>query len=45
MAAWTGWHPSVVRVAYFLVTAFTGFVPGAIAYLVLWLALPLDEGS
>ncbi|HJS57095.1 MAG TPA: PspC domain-containing protein [Vicinamibacteria bacterium] len=45
VAAWAGWHPSVVRVAYFLLTAFTGFVPGTIAYLALWLALPPADGS
>lgn len=43
VAAWAGWHPSVVRVAYFLLTAFAGFLPGAIAYLVLWLALPQES--
>lgn len=45
VAQWAGWHPSVVRVAYFLLTAFTGFLPGVIAYVALWLTLPQDEGS
>jgi phage shock protein C len=39
-AEWLGWHPSVVRVAYFLLTAFTGFLPGVIAYAALWVMLP-----
>ena len=45
VAEWAGWHPSVVRVTYFLLTAFTGFLPGMIAYVMLWVALPQADGS
>jgi phage shock protein C len=42
LAAWAGWHPSVVRVLYVLVTVFTGFVLGIAAYLALWVFLPVE---
>ena len=41
VAEWLGYDPSVVRVAYILLTAFTGFVLGAVGYAVLWVFLPV----
>ena len=41
IADWLGCDPSVVRVVYILVTAFTGFVLGLAAYAALWLFLPI----
>ena len=43
LAEWLGWDPSVARVAYILITVFTGFVLGIVAYAVLWIFLPLEE--
>lgn len=43
IAEWLDWDPSVVRGAYILVTAFTGFVLGAAAYALLWAFLPVEE--
>jgi len=43
LAEWLGWDPSVARVAYILITVFTGFALGAIAYAVLWIFVPLEE--
>lgn len=43
LAEWLGWDASVVRVAWVLVTIFTGVAPGAVAYLVLWAFLPVAE--
>jgi phage shock protein C len=40
IAEWIGCDASVARVAYILLTAFTGFVLGAVAYGVLWVFLP-----
>ena len=45
MAEWLGWDPSVARVAYILVTAFTGFVLGAVAYVALWVFLPEEPAA
>lgn len=45
LAAWAGWDPSVVRVIYILVTVFTGFVLGFVAYAALWLFLPSEPGA
>ena len=41
VAEWTGWHPSVIRVLYILLTAFTGFLLGIVAYAILWVYLPV----
>lgn len=43
LAAWFGCHPTVVRVAYILLSVFTGVLPGVLAYLVLWVYLPSEE--
>jgi phage shock protein C len=43
VAEWLGWDPSVARVAYILLTAFTGFVLGAVGYVVLWVFLPVRD--
>jgi phage shock protein PspC (stress-responsive transcriptional regulator) len=40
IAEWIGCDPSVARVAYILLTAFTGFLLGIVAYGVLWAFLP-----
>lgn len=44
LANWAGWHPSVVRVAWILLSVFTGVVPGLAAYVVLWIYLTPEEG-
>jgi phage shock protein C len=43
MANWLGWDPSVARVAYILITVFTGFALGIVAYAVLWIFVPLED--
>ena len=42
IAEWIGCDPSVARVVYILLTAFTGFVLGMVAYAVLWAFLPAE---
>ncbi len=42
LADWAGWDVSVMRAVWIVATVFTGFVLGAVAYLALWLSLPLD---
>lgn len=42
LAAWAGWDPSVIRVLYILVTVFTGFLLGFVAYAALWVFLPSE---
>ncbi len=43
LADWLDWDPSVARVAWLLVTVFTGFALGVIAYAILWLFVPLED--
>jgi phage shock protein C len=45
IADWLGCDASVVRVAYILLTAFTGFALGAVAYAVLWVFLPVETAA
>ena len=42
IADWGGWDPVLVRVAYVVITAFTGLFPGALSYVVLWIIIPED---
>jgi phage shock protein PspC (stress-responsive transcriptional regulator) len=43
LADWLGCDPSVARVGYIFLTAFTGFALGVVAYAVLWIFLPVEE--
>lgn len=45
IADWLGCDASVVRVAYILLTAFTGFALGIVAYAVLWVFLPVETAA
>jgi phage shock protein PspC (stress-responsive transcriptional regulator) len=45
LAEWIGCDASVARVAYILVTAFTGFALGIVAYAALWVFLPQESAA
>jgi phage shock protein C len=45
VAEWLGCDPSVARVAYILLTAFTGFALGVVGYVVLWVFLPVRDAQ
>jgi phage shock protein C len=38
------WDPTLVRIAYFLVTLFTGVLIGTVTYIVLWIITPKSAG-
>jgi phage shock protein PspC (stress-responsive transcriptional regulator) len=40
IAEWLGWDPTVVRIAYILVSVLSAAFPGLIVYLVLWVVMP-----
>ena len=40
LADWLGWSPTVVRIAYVLLSVLSAGFPGIIVYLILWLAMP-----
>lgn len=42
LAEWREWNPTLVRLLFVLVGALPVF-PGIVAYLVLWLLVPLEE--
>ena len=42
LAQWLGWNPTLVRVLFVLVGA-PPFLSGILVYLVLWVALPLED--
>jgi len=37
--------PTVVRVLWVLLVVFTGFIPGVLAYLILWAIMPSPPGQ
>lgn len=44
-ARWMGWDPTLVRVAYLLLTVFSAAFPGVLLYVLLWLIMPQDPVS
>lgn len=44
IAEWLGWPASLVRIL-FVVGSLVPVLPGFLVYLVLWLAVPLEEPS
>jgi phage shock protein C len=42
IAEWLGWDPTLVRVAYVLISAFSIIFPGTIAYIILWVVMPKE---
>ncbi len=40
IAEWLGWDPTVVRVAYVLVSILSAAFPGILVYILLWILMP-----
>jgi phage shock protein PspC (stress-responsive transcriptional regulator) len=40
MAEWLGWDPTVVRVAYVLISILSAGFPGILTYVILWVVMP-----
>ena len=40
IAQWMGWDPTVVRLAYILLSILSAAFPGLLVYLILWLITP-----
>jgi phage shock protein C len=40
LAEWLGWDPTVVRIAYVLVSVLSAAFPGIIVYVILWALMP-----
>ena len=40
LAAWLGWKPDRVRIAYVIASVLSAAFPGIIVYLLLWLLMP-----
>jgi phage shock protein C len=45
LASYFGWDPTVVRVAYVLVSIFSAAFPGALVYVILWLVVPEEPSA
>jgi phage shock protein PspC (stress-responsive transcriptional regulator) len=43
LAQWLGWDVGVVRLAYVLVSILSAAFPGLLVYLILWIAMPLEQ--
>jgi phage shock protein C len=42
IADWLGWDPTVVRIAYVIISIASVGFPGTIAYIVLWIVAPKE---
>ncbi len=42
IAEYTGWDPTVIRLAYVLVSVFSAAFPGALVYIIAWIIIPRD---
>ncbi len=42
IAEWLGWDPTIVRLAYVLISVFSAAFPGIIVYLILWVIMPSE---
>ncbi|MGE5431564.1 MAG: PspC domain-containing protein [Syntrophomonadaceae bacterium] len=40
IAEWLGWDPTVVRIAYVLISIFSAAFPGILVYIILWIVMP-----
>lgn len=43
LAEWMDWDPTVVRLAYVLISILSAAFPGLLIYLVLWLVTPVAD--
>jgi phage shock protein C len=42
IAEWLGWDPTVVRIAYVVLSIASVGFPGTIAYIILWIVMPQE---
>jgi phage shock protein PspC (stress-responsive transcriptional regulator) len=42
IAEWLGWDPTVVRIAYVVLSIASVGFPGTIAYIILWMVMPQE---
>lgn len=42
IADWLGWDPTVVRIAYVILSIISIGFPGTIAYIILWIVMPKE---
>ncbi len=40
IAEWLGWNPTLVRIAYVLVSILSAAFPGLLVYIILWMVMP-----
>ena len=40
VAEWLGWNPTLVRIAYVLVSILSAAFPGLLVYIILWMVMP-----
>lgn len=43
LAEWLGWDPTLVRVLYVVVSIASVAFPGILAYVILWLVMPVGD--
>ena len=44
LAEWLGWDIALVRLLYLLISIFSAGFPGVLAYIILWIVMPEENG-
>jgi phage shock protein PspC (stress-responsive transcriptional regulator) len=44
LATWLGWGSTKVRILYVLVSILSVAFPGILAYVILWILMPVEQG-
>ena len=44
-ARWLGWRPTTFRLLYVIVSILSAAFPGILVYVVLWIAMPLENSG
>lgn len=42
LAEWLGWDPTVVRIAFVLLSIFSAAFPGILVYIIMWFVMPRE---
>jgi len=43
LADWLGWDPTLVRILYVVISILSAAFPGILAYIILWVLMPIAD--
>lgn len=45
IAEWLNWDPTIVRIAYVILSIFSAAFPGILVYIILWVVMPSPDSE